>query len=228
MKKFTATFLLALSAGVAAAQTTNRVWHQFTNEVDGDFISVGSTSLVIKHAGTNYFIGLMALNDDERRIVAEIKADQKQARLEAEVKEMQQAGMIELSAKLIENFPEKVLPYQKGWMDVSFNEISQFGVEVPEIEIGLSVTDQKGDYFHRATISKNLNRPEPNTPDIPNPLAATAMNLKRGDKVRLIGHCYPQFSDSLHETAGTPDKAGFLVEKIEMIQSVAEKEAEEK
>jgi hypothetical protein len=149
------------------------------------------------------------------------------AGLDAEAKQMRQAGLMELSAKLVEHFPEKVLPYQKGWMDVTFNDLSQSEVEVPEMEVGLFVTDKNGDSFFRATIFKQLNRPELNTPAVPNPLATTVLNFKHGDKIRLIGHCYPKFSDSIHEVAGTPDRAGFLVEQIEIIETAAEKKARE-
>lgn len=156
------------------------------------------------------------------------KAAQRQRQLDAEAAQFQNTGMIEFTAKLIEHFPEKVLPYRNGWMDVTFNDLSQSEVEVPEIQIGLFVTDQNGDSFFRATIFKQLNRPELNTPAVPNPLANAVLNFKRGDKIRLIGHCYPKFSDSIHEIAGTPDRAGFLVEQIEMIESAADAAAVKK
>jgi hypothetical protein len=194
----------------------------------GDFVSSGSQMVVIKNHGTNYFLKISDLSTNDWLYFYECKTNQRQMQLDAEAAQFQNTGMIEFTAKLIEHFPEKVLPYQKGWMDVTFNDLSQSEVEVPEMEIGLFVTDQNGDSFFRATIFKQLNRPELDTAAVPNPLANAVLNFKRGDKIRLIGHCYPKFSDSIHEIAGTPDKAGFLVEQIEMIEPAAEAEAVKK
>ena len=218
--------LLGIFALVPLAIAAPHTWILSTGKtVAGDYVSSGTTILVVKTGGTNCFLAISNLSTNDLAYVAKIKADQKQARLDAEAKQMAQAGLMELSAKLVEHFPEKVLPYQKGWMDVTFNDLSQSEVEVPEMEVGLFVTDKNGDSFFRATIFKQLNRPELNTPAVPNPLATTVLNFKHGDKIRLIGHCYPKFSDSIHEVAGTPDRAGFLVEQIEIIETAAEKKA---
>jgi hypothetical protein len=195
--------------------------------IAGDYYTSGTAAVVIRRDGTNCILPIANLSSNDLAYVAKIKADQKQARLDAEVKQMRQAGMIELTAKLIQNFPEKVLPYQKGWMDVTFNSLSQVGVDIPEMQVGLCVIDRNGDSFWGATIFKQLNEPDPNTKPVLNPLASWVLNLKDGDTIRLIGHCYPKFSDNIHELAGTPDKAGFLVERIEIIETAAEKKARE-
>ena len=188
----------------------------------GEYYTSGALMVVIKSHGTNCLLKISELTTNDWLYFQDCKAAQRQRQLDAEAAQFQNTGMIEFTAKLIEHFPEKILSYQKGWMDVTFNGLSQSGVEVPEIEIGLFVTDQNGDSFFRATIFKQLNRPELNTPAVPNPLANAVLNFQRGDKIRLIGHCYPKFSDSIHEIAGTPDRAGFLVEQIEMIESAAD------
>jgi hypothetical protein len=217
------TFAIATLA-IAAPQT----WTFTTGKTfDGDYYSSGTTAVVIRNNGTNYIFKMADLSANDLAYVSKIQAYQKQLRLDAEVKQMAQAGLMEFSAKLVEHFPEKVLPYQKGWMDVTFNDLSQNEVEASELEVGLFVTDKNDDSFFSATIFKQLNRPELNTPAVPNPLATTVLNFKHGDKIRLIGHCYPKFSDSIHEAAGTPDRAGFLVEKIEIIETAAEKKARE-
>jgi hypothetical protein len=217
-------FFALMTLAIAAPHTWT---FQKGGTFEGDYYSSGTTAVVVRKDGTNHIFQIADLSTNDLAYVAKIKADQKQARLDAEVKQMAQAGLMELSAKLVEHFPEKVLPYQKGWMDVTFNDLSQSEVEVPEMEVGLFVTDKNGDSFFRATIFKQLNRPELNTPAVPNPLATTVLNFKHGDKIRLIGHCYPKFSDNIHEVAGTPDKAGFLVEQIEIIETAAEKKARE-
>jgi hypothetical protein len=62
---------------------------------------------------------------------------------------------------------------------------------------------------------------------VPNPLATWALGLSRGDKIRLIGHCYPDTESGDFNSNSTFDHAGFLVERIEMIETAAEKKAGE-
>ena len=75
---------------------------------EGDYYSSGTTAVVIRNNGTNYIFKMADLSTNDLAYVAKIQADQKQAKLDAEVKQMQQAGWNELTSDLIENFPEKV------------------------------------------------------------------------------------------------------------------------
>jgi len=47
---------------------------------------------------------------------------QRQARLDVETNQMVQAGMIELTRNLIQNYPENV-NNKSGWMDAEFLEV---------------------------------------------------------------------------------------------------------
>jgi hypothetical protein len=220
--------LFGIIAFVMMAVAAPRTWTLQTGKtIDGDFVSSGTTMLVVKTSGTNYLIKLADLSTNDLAYVAKIKADQKQAQLDAEVKQMATAGMIELSAKLIKNFPEKVRNQQKGWMDVTFNRLSTAHVTFPDMQLGLDVTDKNDEDFYKCVIFKQLNRPDENTQPVPNPLATWALGLMPGDKIRLIGHCYPDTASGDFDVNSTFDSAGFLVEKIEVIETAAEKKARE-
>ncbi len=220
--------LLGIFALVPLAIAAPHTWILSTGKtVAGDYVSSGTTTLVVKTGGTNCFLAISNLSTNDLAYVAKIKADQKQARLDAEVKQMQQAGLIELSAKLIENFPEKVRNQQKGWMDATFNGLSKAHIQFPDMELGLDITDKNDDGFYKCVIWKQLNRPDENTQPVPNPLATWALGLSRGDKIRLIGHCYPDTESGDFNSNSTFDHAGFLVERIEMIETAAEKKAGE-
>jgi hypothetical protein len=218
--------LLGIFALVTLAIAAPRTWVLKTGEtVTGDYVSAGSTTLVVKIGGTNCFLALSNLSTNDQTYVAQMQFVQRQARLDAEIKQMQQARLIELSAKLIENFPEKVRNQQKGWMDVTFNGLSTAHIQFPDMELGLDITDKNDDGFYKCVIWKQLNRPDENTQPVPNPLATWALGLSRGDKIRLIGHCYPDTESGNFGSNSTFDYAGFLVERIEMIETAAEKKA---
>jgi hypothetical protein len=159
--------------------------------------------------------------------VAKIKTDQKQAQLDAGVKQMTAVGMVEFSARLIKNFPEKVRNQQKGWMDVTFHRLSTAHIAFPDMQLGLDVIDKNDEEFYKCVIFKQLNRPDENTQPVPNPLASWALGLVSGDKIRLIGHCYPDTASGDFDSNSTFDHAGFLVERIEVIETAAEKKARE-
>jgi len=149
---------------------------------DGDYFSSGTTVVVVRK---------------DQAYIVKTKADQKRARLDAEVKQMQQTGMIELTAQLIENFPEKVHE-KSGWMDAEFIELDASanplgdGEQFASIELVLRVQDKNQDLFSHCVVPKELHGNNYfETHDLsdskPNPLADVVANLKRYDKIRLIG-----------------------------------------
>jgi len=164
---------------------------------DGDYFSSGTTVVVVRKDGTNYTFKITDLSTNDQAYIVKTKADQKRARLDAEVKQMQQTGMIELTAQLIENFPEKVHE-KSGWMDAEFIELDASanplgdGEQFASIELVLRVQDKNQDLFSHCVVPKELHGNNYfETHDLsdskPNPLADVVANLKRYDKIRLIG-----------------------------------------
>jgi hypothetical protein len=220
--------LLGIFAFVTLVAATPRTWVLKTGEtVTGDYVSSGTTTLVVKTGGTNCFLKVSSLSTNDQAYVLKMQTAQKQARLDAEAKQMASDGMIELSAKLIENFPEKVRNQQKGWMDVTFNGLSRAHIQFQDMELGLNITDKNNEEFYKCVIFKQLNRPDQYTQPVPNPLASWVLGLMPGDKIRLIGHCYPDTESGDFDSNSTFQHAGFLVERISMIESAAEKKAKE-
>ena len=194
---------------------------------EGDYYSSGTTAVVIRKDGTNNIFKIADLSTNDQTYVVKMQTAQKQARLDAEAKQMASDGRIDLSAKLIENFPEKVRNQQKGWMDVTFNGLSRAHIQFPDMELGLDITDKNNEEFYRCVIFKQLNRPDQFTQPMPNPLALWVLGLMPGDKIRLIGHCYPDTESGDFDSNSTFQHAGFLVERISMIETAAEKKARE-
>ena len=128
-------WLLGIFALVTLATAAPHSWVLKTGEtVAGDYVSSGTTALVIKTGGTNCIIKISDLSTNDQAFIPQIKADQKQARLDAEVKQMQQAGWIEFTSDLIVNFPEKVrdqipgdgtIIHKYGWMDMNEGELEE-------------------------------------------------------------------------------------------------------
>jgi hypothetical protein len=196
-----------------------RTWVLKTGEtVTGDFISSGTTTLVVKTGGTNCFLKIADLSTNDQAYIAKIKADQKQARLDAETNQMAQAGWIELTSQLLENFPEKT-DLKTGWMDCKFNELTSSYSKYPELYLGFSVFDKNGDTLFKCIVQKYVNG-NPNSD--PNPLVPEITNLKRGDKIRLIGRrSYLSLNDSFN------NEWIFSIDKVEIIETAAEKKARE-
>jgi hypothetical protein len=69
--------------------------------VTGDYVSSGTTTLVVKTDGTNCFLNISDLSTNELPYLAQVQLAQRQARLNAEVKQMQQAGMIEFTKEIL-------------------------------------------------------------------------------------------------------------------------------
>jgi hypothetical protein len=220
--------LLGFFALVTLAIAAPHTWtFQKGGTFEGDYYSSGTTAVVVRKNGTNYIFKIADLSTNDLAYVTKMKADQKQAQLDAEMKQMVAAGMIELSARLIKNFPEKVRNQQKGWMDVTFDRLSTAHIAFPDMQLGLDVTDKNDEVFYKCVIFKQLNRPDENTQPVPNPLASWALGLMPGDKIRLIGHCYPDTASGKFDANSSFDYAGFLVEKIEVMETAAEKKARE-
>jgi hypothetical protein len=209
--------LLGLFAFAMLVVAAPRTWVLKTGEtVTGDYISSGTTALVVKTGSTNCFLKISDLSTNDQAYVVEMQVAQRQARLNVEAKQMQQAGMIEFTTKLIENFPEKV-DDQSGWMDAKFAEL--YDAEVyTRLELGFWVEDKNGDSYFKCFLEKEFhgnNFPLDLSDTKPNPLVSVITGLKRGDRVRLIGKVVPFSFYSDHRL--------FHIEKVEMIESAAEK-----
>jgi hypothetical protein len=211
---------------------------------EGDYFSSGTNAVVVRKSGTNYIFKMADLSTNDLAYVEKSKADQKQARLDADVKQMRQAGWIELSSDLIENFPEKVrdlipgdgtIIHKYGWMDatfVSFNTLKGS----PNV-LGFGVKDSHGNSFDYCLVPKKLYKKNVVSSleiaagyvdeGTPNPLTNVAFNLKRGDKIRLVGNCDDSLPYSQSQHGERDFHAWFYIERIEMIETTAEKKARE-
>jgi hypothetical protein len=212
--------LLGIFALVPLAIAAPHTWIlSMGKTVAGDYVSSGTTTLVVKTGGTNCFLAISNLSTNDLAYVAKIKADQKQARLDAEAKQMQQAGMIEFTANLIDNFPEKVRS-KTGWMDANFYDFDKYAGRSSEIDLGFDVEDSLGKSYRHCVACKTLHGP--NWPYDQGQNDRPISNLKRGDKVRLYG--------SVNDRGPLSDdytQLFFYIDRIEIIETAAEKKAPE-
>jgi len=195
--------------------------------VAGDYVSSGTTMVVIRNSGTNCFLKISDLSTNDRIFVAQMQLAQRQARLDAGTNQMARAGRIELTAKLIENFPEKVED-KPAWMDAEFDQLEPGTVDFQDVRLGFSIRDKNGDWFLYCYVNKNL--PGPNYPSNfedwqPNPLVSAVTSLKHGDKIRLIGKVGPISASAFLSEWNY--RRYFEIEKLEIIETAAEKKARE-
>jgi len=172
---------------------------------EGDYYSSGTSAVVVRKDGTNNIFKIADLSTDDQAYVVKMQTAQKQARLDAEAKQMQQAGMIEFTSDLILNFPEKIrdqipgdgtIIHKRGWMDATFE---YFNGDSGDQALLFSVDDSTGHSFDYCLVPKKLYKKETVSgleiaagyvdEGTPNPLADVAFKLKHGDKVRLFGYC---------------------------------------
>ena len=219
--------LLGFFALVMLAIAAPHTWtFQKGGTFEGDYYSSGTTAVVVRKSGTNYIFKFADLSTNDLAYVAKIKADQKKAQLDTEVRQMQQAGMVEATASLIRDFPEKVSGIANDrhcWMDAKFLKADSSYVANPDFYLGFQVEDQNGDVFYYCRVQKeflggNFMNGTDYTDKQANPLIGVIMSLKRGDKARLTGKVLPVSS------AGS---GVFDIERIEMIETAAEKKARE-
>jgi hypothetical protein len=211
--------LLGVFAFVALAIAAPHTWVLKSGEtVTGDYVSSGSTALVIKTGGTNRFLALSNLSTNDQAYVAQMKSAQRQAQFDAEAAQMRQAGQMEFTSDLVENFPEKV-NQQRGWMDCEFLELENIYTSGEEdVNLGFAVADKNDDSFYKCVVPKYLPVPGDNTGLQHNPLVEYVTGLKRHDKIRLIGIVSAPLASDFRR---------FDVERIEMIETAAEKKARE-
>ena len=211
--------LLGIFALVTLAIAAPRAWVLKTGEtVTGDYVSSGTTTLVVKTGGTNCFLAISDLSTNDQTYVAQMQFAQWQARLGAEAKQMAQAGWLELTEQMFDSFPEKVDDHN-CWMDCEFDELEGEWVDA-SIELGFFVRDKNSDLFQFCFAPKVFVPViPPATEPPPNPLIPEITKLKYGDKVRLIGKVVPYTFYSNHRL--------FEVQKVEMIETAAEKKARE-
>jgi hypothetical protein len=211
--------LLGIFAFVTLTIAAPRTWVLKTGEtVTGDYVSSGTTTIVVKTGGTNCFLTISNLSDDDQAYIAEIRAAQLQARLDAEAKQMERAGWIEFTAQFLENFPEKSED-KTGWIDAEFVELDSSHSEYPERYLGFSVRDKNGDFLNRCIAEKQIVR-DPDAEHFvtdPNPLIDQISKLKRGDKIRLIGR-----KSDLHLNDSSNAGWRFFIDKVEITKRAKE------
>ena len=154
-------FFVLVSLAIAAPHTWT---FQKGGTFEGDYYSSGTTAVVVCKNGTNNIFKIADLSAEDQAYVAKMQAAQKQARLDAEVKQMQQAGWIELSTDLIRNFPEKVRTVipgdgtvikKMGWMDAEYRGMNDL-TRNHDSSLSFGVIDSKGDSFDYCIVAKKL------------------------------------------------------------------------
>jgi hypothetical protein len=217
--KFVLTGILGMALLAMAAP---RTWtFKQGGTFEGDYISSGTSAVVVRKDGTNYTFNIANLSTNDQAYVGKMQTAQKQARLDAEAKQMQQAGMIEFTSDLIQSFPDKVR-LKNGWMDAEFVGFNTTGGRNNEMDLGFWVKDSQGKYFHECCVSRQIYGPNPLDEPKPNPFVDVISNLKAGDKVRFFGHV-----DDPRTHAFGDYTYHFFVDRIEMIEKAAEKKARE-
>jgi hypothetical protein len=211
---------VGIFALVTLAVAAPHTWMLKTgNKVKGDYFTSGATTVVVKRDGTNCLIKISDLATNQLPYLAEMQAAQKRARLDVEAKQMQLTGMTELTPKFLENFPEKA-DGKTGWMDCEFLELENiYASENPSLYLGFSVQDKNGDCFGKCIAEKIIGE-NPNR--ISNPLIEQISKLKRGDKIRLIGE-----KSALSFDDDMKGRWIFSIDKVEIIETAAEKKARE-
>src|ERR1039457_6832506 len=134
---------------------------------------------------------------------------------------MQQAGMVEATASIIRDFPEKVSGIANDrhcWMDAKYIKTDSSYVANPDMYLGFQVEDKNRDGFYYCRVNKeffgnNFMNGTDYSDKRSNPLVDMVLSLKSGDKVRLIGKVIPVSSAS---------SGVFDIERIEMIESAAD------
>jgi hypothetical protein len=236
--------LVGILSFVTLAVAAPHTWVLKTGEtIAGDYVSSGTTTLVVKTGGTNCFVKISELSTNDWLYFQECKAAQRQRQLDAEVAQMRAAGWIEFTSDLIINFPEKVRTLRdqiradgtidgaeitrKGWMDATFDDLNTFSRD-KDIFLSFGVRDSQGKYFSYCLVLKRINKQNFWDKGTPNPLVDMICGLKSGDKVRFFGNC--DDSLGLDENLLHYKKdfhAWFYIDRIEMIESAAEKKAQE-
>ena len=193
----------------------------------GDYVSSGTTTVVVNKGGTNYFLSIADLSTNDQAYVAQMQFAQRQARLDAETNQFMQQGIIQTTVAQIKNFPEQI-EGKSVWIDADFDELEPGAVDFQSVRLGFSIRDKNGDWFTYCYVNKEL--PGPNYPsDIenwqPNPLVSAITNLRHGDKIRLIGKVGPISPVAL--LSDWSYQRYLELQKLEVIETAAEKKARE-
>ena len=212
--------VLFLLAVMSASAQTNAV-HTWTMKsgvtFTGDYFTSGAQAVAIKVHGTNCLLKIADLTTNDWLYFQDCKFAQRQRQLNAEAGQMQSAGLIEFTGKYIDNFPEKTYE-RNGWLDATFEGLDPDYVYA-QMELGFDVEDKNGDFINKCYVEKVFPPTQVMSPDEiqnlpPSPLLPEVLNLKKGDKVRLIGKVVEGSFYSQHVL--------FHVQKVEMIQTAAE------
>jgi hypothetical protein len=107
---------------------------------------------------------------------------------------------IELSAKLLENFPERVL-YKQGWLDGQFYSLGGDDGFLSKESVGFWIWDKDGDLFMYCFANKAK-------------FGDLLLNLRRGDGIRIIGEA----GMLSYEGNGDITKLYFRADSIQVIK----------
>jgi hypothetical protein len=150
--------LLLVFAVLTASAQTNTV-HNWTLKsgavFSGDYFTSGTEMVIIKSHGTNCLLKISELSTNDWLYFYECKMNQRQMQLDAEAKQMIAAGMVEATANLIRDFPER-FSGAGGWMDAKFIKVDSSFLAYPDACLGFPVEDKNGDEFYDCAVEKEL------------------------------------------------------------------------
>ena len=213
---FTALFLCTFALETQSQTNASHIWNfKSGTNFSGDYVSSGTTAVVVRSHGSNYICKLADLSTNDLLYAYQCKFAQRRLQLDSELSVWRSKGWIEVDTKLIENFPEKV-NYKIGWMDCKFGELYNGNVDFSDLEVGFTIYDKNGDSFSKCKLPKSTYLSQSDRDqniERPNPQIDVLMGLKRGDKIRLLGMASEPLNSSQSE---------FLVQEIRIIETAQE------
>ena len=171
----------------------------------------------MKHGGTNALLKISQLSTNDLTYVALKQVEQRQARLDMEAKLMRDRHITEFTSALLHG-PQELMYGKQGWMDAEFYDLhgdpNFFATKDWATQaIVFTIKDNNGMLYSRCVVQGLRG------PPYFQQLCQQVRQLKPGDRVRLTAVA-PVPGGALHET-------WLDVNKVEMIESVAEKKARE-
>lgn len=214
--------LLGVLAFVALATAAPRIWTFQTGvTITGDYVSSGTTMVVIKHDGTNCFLRISDLSSNDLAYILPMqtqqRVDQRISQLNAETNHLNDSGLNNFSISYLENFGNETWDKQ-GWMDVIYRGLDQYGGR-NSLDLGFDVADDSGGFFDHCAVEKEILVNGNYEDTTPNSLVDVITKLKDGDRIRLFGKVWQSADDVMNNNH---PESWFIVSQVEMIETKAE------
>jgi hypothetical protein len=139
----------------------------------------GTNQVVVRKTADNknYSLTISSLSSDDQVYLATVRDDALTKQLDTEAKQLQKQGLVELSAKLFQNFPERIkrMPQnwsgvdlgslssdeimvrgaKRVWMDASFQKVDSYFLLEDQREqwLGFAVRDKDGEHYNYCFVT---------------------------------------------------------------------------